>query len=228
MSEEEIKKIPFLQRVTMAQNEVKAPKDKFNDFGDFSYRSLESIFKVIKPINEKYGLTLLVSDDIEILGNYRYIKSTATLFDAYSDMKLPPVSKYAREPEQKKKLDSSQLTGSASSYASKYAVSSLYLIDDSKRDPDYYVPPKDEEQEQQNSHKSKQQKKQQSKDNFAERRGSALQRIRQLDQKHNAEEGASYGWIAQRVTGKTGEPMKDITKDNIKLVEDMITYLEQK
>lgn len=212
---EETKGLSFLQRVTMAQNELKAPKNQYNSFGKYKYRSAEDILEAVKPINIKYGLTLTISDCIEIVGDRYYVSAIAYLMDWYSDRYIERKG-YAREPQSKKGMDESQITGGSSSYARKYALNGLYLIDDTKDDPDMQKP------------KSKQQTKQQPKDKFAERRGSALQRIRQLDQKHNAEEGASYGWIAQRVTGKTGKPMKDITKDNIKLVEDMITYLEQK
>lgn len=111
------------------QSVLKAPKNQHNDFGDYDYRSAEDILNALKPILKAYNSTLTLSDEPVLVGDWHYIKATATLKtpdDEYT------VTAYAREPEAKKKVDSSQITGTASSYARKYALNGLFLIDDTK------------------------------------------------------------------------------------------------
>lgn len=121
--------IKILQKV---QTELKAPKDQFNSFGGFKYRSAEGILEAVKPILANHGLTLTLSDEVVCVGDHNYIKATATVM---KDGESLSVSAYAREPESKKGMDSAQITGAASSYARKYALNGLFLIDDTK-DPD--------------------------------------------------------------------------------------------
>lgn len=121
----------FKERVVNAQNELKAPKGQYNSFGRYKYRSAEDILEAVKPVNAKHGLTLTVSDNIEMVGERVYIKAIATLSDVHSDECLI-VTAFAREQLSKKGMDESQITGSASSYARKYALNGLYLIDDTK------------------------------------------------------------------------------------------------
>lgn len=128
------KELSFKERVVSAQNELKVPKNEHNDFGDFFYRSAERILEEAKPVNAKYGLFLTLSDGIELIGDRFYIKAIATLSDVHSDERVV-VTAFAREALKKKGMDESQITGSASSYARKYALNGLYLIDDTK-DPD--------------------------------------------------------------------------------------------
>ena len=128
------KELSFKERVVSAQNELKAPKGQYNSFGRYKYRSAEDILEAVKPVNAKHGLTLTVSDNIEMVGERVYIKAIATLSDVHSDECLI-VTAFAREQLSKKGMDESQITGSASSYARKYALNGLYLIDDTK-DPD--------------------------------------------------------------------------------------------
>lgn len=123
--------ISFKQRVVMAQNELKAPKGQFNSFGKYKYRSQEDILEGVKPINLKFGLQLYLKDEPMMVGNRIYIKATATLEDIHSDDYIE-VTGFARESEVKKGMDDSQITGTASSYARKYALNGLYLIDDTK------------------------------------------------------------------------------------------------
>lgn len=119
----------ILERLTEAQNELKAPKNQTNKFGGYNYRSAEDILEAVKPINKKYGLTLYIHDEPLLVGDWHYIKSTATI--EYQNDSIS-VDAYAREAETKKGMDPAQVTGATSSYARKYALNGLYLIDDTK------------------------------------------------------------------------------------------------
>ena len=121
----------FNERVVLAQNELKAPKGQYNNYGGFAYRSAEDILEAVKPINLKHELLLNLKDEIVEVGGRIYVKAIATLCDVHSDLKIE-VQAFAREAEVKKGMDDSQITGSASSYARKYALNGLYLIDDTK------------------------------------------------------------------------------------------------
>lgn len=137
MAEEKITPT-FKERVLNAQAELKAPKGQYNSFAKYKYRSAEDILESAKPVNTKWGLVLTVSDQIEMIGDRYYIKATAVLRDTESDQELVCMA-YAREPLTKKGMDDSQITGTASSYARKYALNGLYLIDDTKdADTDEY------------------------------------------------------------------------------------------
>lgn len=122
-------KLTFTKKVIAAQQALKAPKGQFNKFGNYSYRSAEDILEAVKPVNETMGLLLTITDGIEQIGDRYYIKATATLTDGNESV---AVTAYAREALTKKGMDDSQITGSASSYARKYALNGLYLIDDAK------------------------------------------------------------------------------------------------
>jgi hypothetical protein len=112
------------------QAELKAPKNQTNNFGKYKYRSAEDIIEAVKPILNKYGTALVVSDEVVQVGDRIYIKATATLLDATDD--VISVNGWAREEEVKKGMDAAQITGSASSYARKYALNGLFAIDDTK------------------------------------------------------------------------------------------------
>jgi FtsZ-interacting cell division protein YlmF len=112
------------------QNKLKAPKNQFNAFGKYYYRSCEDILEALKPILADHNATLTISDSIENIGNRYYVKATATL--GIKDKGTVSVTAYAREEEDKKGMDGSQITGAASSYARKYALNGLFLIDDTK------------------------------------------------------------------------------------------------
>lgn len=113
------------------QSELKAPKGQYNRFGEYTYRSCEDILEAVKPVLAKHGCTLTISDSIMLIGDRFYVKATATLSDTDSDKSIS-VSAYAREAQDKKKLDVSQVTGATSSYARKYALNGLFCIDDTK------------------------------------------------------------------------------------------------
>lgn len=128
----------FLKRVGMAQAELKAPKNQYNSFGKYNYRSCEDILEAAKPINKKYGMVLLLTDKPVCIGQRYYIEATARLYDIESEQFIEATAS-AREPETKKGMDDSQVTGTASSYARKYALNGLYNIDDTKdADTDAY------------------------------------------------------------------------------------------
>lgn len=118
------------------QQELKAPKGQFNKFGGYHYRSAEDILEAVKPLLAKAKAELILSDEIVEVGGRVYVKATALLSDGSEQAK---VTAYAREPEDKKGMDASQITGTASSYARKYALNGLFLIDDTKdADTDEY------------------------------------------------------------------------------------------
>lgn len=120
------------------QAELKAPKGNFNSFGKYKYRSCEDILEAVKPLLKKYDSTLTLSDDVVQLGDRYYIKATATL-QVVGEANFVQNTAWARESAEKKGQDDSQITGTASSYARKYALNGLFLIDDTKdADTDEY------------------------------------------------------------------------------------------
>ncbi len=124
--------LSLVQKVVLVQDELKAPKGQFNEFGNFKYRSCEDIVVSVKPILKKYGIMLNLSDELVIIGERYYIKAVAVLTDGTDVVQSVA---YAREPQVLKGMNESQITGTASSYARKYALNGLLAIDDTK-DPD--------------------------------------------------------------------------------------------
>lgn len=117
--------------IVKIQEELKAPKNQRNNFGNYNYRSAEDIIEAVKPIAHKYGYFLNISDDIIEVGGRIYVKSTATLQPNEAG-RIYSATGWAREEETKKGMDASQITGAASSYARKYALNGLLAIDDTK------------------------------------------------------------------------------------------------
>jgi len=113
------------------QSSLKAPKGQTNKFGGYSYRSAEDILTAVKPLLAEYACTLVISDDIVGVEGRVYVKATAVLAESESDYSIQ-VQGFAREAESRKGMDDSQITGSASSYARKYALNGLFAIDDTK------------------------------------------------------------------------------------------------
>jgi hypothetical protein len=113
---------------------LRAPKTSFNGFGSFNYRSAEDILEAVKPILKDNNCTLRLTDAIEQIGTHYYIKAAAILTDIESGEAIENYA-FAREEETKKGYDAAQITGSASSYARKYALNGLFCIDDSKLEP---------------------------------------------------------------------------------------------
>lgn len=145
----ENKKLTGLEKLMLIQTELKAPKGQYNSFGKYNFRSAEDILEAVKPYFAKYRVLVLLTDEIVIKGKEQtltrdkdggardtstlrtYLKATAHFYDLDSDFTLS-VSAEAREPDEKKGMDSSQITGTASSYARKYALNGLFCIDDTK------------------------------------------------------------------------------------------------
>lgn len=137
------------EKLLAIQQELKAPKGQYNSFGKYNYRSCEDILEAVKPICAKYKALLTISDDLVYMGDRYYIKATAILTNIedtgvkiykheYDEITNQPIletvknTAFAREEETKKGMDGSQITGTASSYARKYALNGLFCIDDTK------------------------------------------------------------------------------------------------
>ena len=124
------------EKLITVQKNLVAPKSNYNNFGKYKYRSAEDILEAVKPLNAENGLLLTISDEPLLIGDWHYIKATASITDGNESV---TVTAYARESAEKKGMDHSQITGTASSYARKYALNGLYLIDDTKdADTDEY------------------------------------------------------------------------------------------
>ena len=118
---------------------MKAPKNLYNSFGKYKYRNAEGILEAFKPYEKEYNVMLTLTDDVVMIGTRIYVKATALLSDCESEAYIQ-VSAFARESEEKKGMDESQITGTASSYARKYALNGLFLLDDTKdADTDEYA-----------------------------------------------------------------------------------------
>lgn len=117
----------FIKRVAKIQETLKAPKNQRNNFGNYNYRSCEDIMEGLKPILD--GLVVTVGDDIKMVGDRIYVVATATITDGENSLTNTAM---AREALNKKGMDESQITGTASSYARKYALNGLFMIDDTK------------------------------------------------------------------------------------------------
>ena len=125
------KQYDIYQKLAMVQQELNVPKAKWNKFGEFWYRSCEDILMAVKPYLKKYNLLLKVSDKVEMVGNWVYITAVVVLTDLDADRYITNEAS-ARESDIKKGMDASQLTGTASSYARKYALNGMFLLDDAK------------------------------------------------------------------------------------------------
>jgi hypothetical protein len=120
-----------MKRLIEIQKKLKAPKNQYNSFGKYKYRSCEDILEGVKPLLAELNVALVVSDEICLIGDRYYVKATVNLLDEENKL-IFGVSAYAREEETKKGMDGSQVTGAASSYARKYALNGLFAIDDTK------------------------------------------------------------------------------------------------
>ena len=118
-------------KLAAIQKELKAPKSQYNSFAKYNYRSCEDILEAVKPLCIKNNATLILNDTVREISGRFYVVATATLADQESDG-VVEADAYAREPQDKKGMDDSQITGMASSYARKYALNGLFCIDDTK------------------------------------------------------------------------------------------------
>lgn len=119
-----------MKELIMIQQELKAPKTQRNNFGGYNYRSCEDILEAVKPLLAEQSCTLTITDEIVMVGERIYLKATATITNP--EGVSVSTTAFAREPEQKKGMDESQISGMASSYARKYALNGLFCIDDTK------------------------------------------------------------------------------------------------
>lgn len=123
------------EKLLEIQTELKAPKSQYNAFGKYNYRNCEDILEALKPLLAKVKATVVITDEIVNIAQRFYVKATVRLINVENE-EVIETSAYAREPENKKGLDESQITGSTSSYARKYALNAMFAIDDTK-DSDY-------------------------------------------------------------------------------------------
>jgi hypothetical protein len=119
-----------MKELAVIQSRLKAPKGQYNSFGKYNYRSCEDIVEAVKPLLAEQGCALMMSDELVFVGDRYYIKATVTIQNAAGEQ--AQCTALAREEEEKKGMDASQITGTASSYARKYALNGLFLIDDTK------------------------------------------------------------------------------------------------
>lgn len=119
-----------MKELNTIQNLLKAPKNQYNKFGNYKYRNCEDILEAVKPLLFSQSCTLTISDEIVMIGTRYYVRATATIKNANGETET--TTAYAREDESKKVMDASQITGSTSSYARKYALNGLFCIDDTK------------------------------------------------------------------------------------------------
>lgn len=121
--------LSFMEKIIAIQFELKAPKNQYNNFGKYKYRNCEDILEALKPLLSKYGVLQTIKDDMVIINERYYVKSIVSITDGASSIETTAL---ARESETKKGMDDSQVTGAASSYARKYALNGMWLIDDTK------------------------------------------------------------------------------------------------
>lgn len=121
----------LIEKLSCIQQQIKAPKNLKNSFGGYMYRNAEGILEAVKPYEEKYKVAFLLQDEMMLVGERYYVKAIATILDTETDQTIAATA-YAREAETKKGMDESQITGTASSYARKYALNGLLLLDDTK------------------------------------------------------------------------------------------------
>ncbi len=119
----------MITKLIEVQKLLKAPKNQYNSFGEYHYRSCEDILEAVKPLLAERGLLMTITDSVELIGDRYYIKATVKVTDGTQTYE---VSAYARETLERKKMDDAQLTGAASTYARKYALNGIFLIDDAK------------------------------------------------------------------------------------------------
>ena len=119
------------KKLIEVQTRLKAPKNQYNSFGKYSYRNCEDILEALKPILKEVGATIIISDEVVPVNERYYVKATVKFIDTETG-EVVEASANAREEDNKKGMDSSQLTGSTSSYARKYALNGLFAIDDTK------------------------------------------------------------------------------------------------
>lgn len=128
----EEKKMNIFEKLVNIQNELKAPKNNYNDFGKYNYRSCEDILEAVKPLCLRYKVALTISDDVVAVSEKKFIRASVYMYDTENPSDIIENYAYAEIATEKKGMDVSQITGTASSYARKYALNGLFCIDDTK------------------------------------------------------------------------------------------------
>lgn len=188
------------EKLLKIQSSISVPKSQYNKFGNFEYRSCEDILSALKPLLTQNKCTVTVNDDLVLIGERYYIKSTATLIDCESGESISNES-YAREEESKKGMDSSQITGTASSYARKYALNGLLLLDD--------VKDADSNESQQQGRNAKNDKNQQQNQNTGVNKGQ-----QQSQNKTGSNKGSQNGNQKKLIDNRALETLRKRFKDN--------------
>lgn len=191
--------------LTAIQSELKAPKNRKNSFGGYNYRSAEDILEAAKPVCFRHKCVLTVSDEMVMVSNRVYVKATATLCNENGES--ISTTAFAREAESKKGMDESQITGTASSYARKYALNGLFCIDDTK-DADT-----EENANERKNRAAKEATEKEPTNSAAERlaaRALCQQAVRAYCQKNNADEKDAWRLISNEI----GKASKDFTVDD--------------
>lgn len=216
----------FHQRLAEAQNELKAPKGQWNDFSKFNYRSAEDILEAVKPINTKHNLLLTLSDKPLAVGDRIYIEVTATITDVTDPTNQITVTAYAREAISKKGMDDSQITGAASSYARKYALNGLYLIDDTKdADTNEHHQQVQNAPQQQNYNQQNNLSTQQQND-FGSLVNEIVNRVNELAKKSGKTSQEINKAMLKRTNDETGNTDTAITKENLSIYNKHLRLAE--
>lgn len=121
------------EKLSLIQQKMKAPKNLYNKFGNYAYRNAEGILEAFKPFEAEHKVALTITDDMSVIGDRVYVRAIARLMDCESQETIVTTA-FAREASEKKGMDDAQITGAASSYARKYALNGLFLLDDTKDD----------------------------------------------------------------------------------------------
>lgn len=207
----------LVQKLINIQKELKAPKNQRNNFGKYNYRSCEDILEAVKPLNAEQGLLLTIRDEIEYIDGRHYVKAVCEITDGENTITS---CAYAREADNRKGMDEAQVTGATSSYARKYALNGLYLIDDTK-DVDT------EEYEMQQNTSTKNQQPSFKNNSFATNRNEAEERLKKVaDVK-----GIPYEKGKQKVIALVNKDLNredtDIVPANIARVIGYVKRMEQ-
>lgn len=201
----------LIQKLLSVQEKLKAPKSQNNNFGKYKYRSCEDILEAVKPLNVEAGLLLTISDEIELVDGRHYVKATCRVTDGTDEI---VVTASAREAGNKKGMDDAQVTGATSSYARKYALNGLYLIDDTKdADTDEYA-----QQQKRSSQKQQKPKQNDQQNEFQENRkvtNDIMKKIAEETGKSIQEVGS---YLIHQANEKLGRKDKALTPANIKIV----------
>lgn len=201
----------LIQKLLSVQEKLKAPKSQNNNFGKYKYRSCEDILEAVKPLNVEAGLLLTISDEIELVDGRHYVKATCRVTDGTDEI---VVTASAREAGNKKGMDDAQVTGATSSYARKYALNGLYLIDDTKdADIDEYA-----RQQKRGSQKQQKPKQNDQQNEFQENRkvtNDIMKKIAEETGKSIQEVGS---YLIHQANEKLGRKDKALTPANIKIV----------